>query len=81
MKIKENYSMIDETKQIWCYPKFQLANKKLSRKQERVSTEDEDSDFNDLETDERINLDIVKLDNSFPDPIHYCIGFLTESPR
>ena len=39
-------------------------------------TEDDDSDFNDLETDERINIDIVRFDNNFPDPQCYCIGFM-----
>lgn len=30
--------------------------------------EDEIFDFNDLDTDERINGDIIKFDNQFPDP-------------
>jgi hypothetical protein len=36
----------------------------------RLSTEDEKDafEFNDLETDERINIDIFQFDMSFPDP-------------
>jgi hypothetical protein len=43
-------------------------------------TDDEEAfDFNDLETDERINIDIVKFDQTFPDPQTHCIGFFTET--
>jgi len=35
-------------------------------------------EFNDLETDERINIDIYQFDNSFPDPKEYCLGFIVK---
>ena len=37
-------------------------------------------EFNDLETDERINIDIFKFDMAFPDPLNYCIGFISNAP-
>ena len=46
----------------------------------RLSTEDEKDafEFNDLETDERINIDIFQFDSTFPDPKEYCLGFLVK---
>ena len=46
----------------------------------RLSTEDEKEafEFNDLETDERINIDIFQFDMAFPDPKEYCLGFLVK---
>jgi hypothetical protein len=41
-------------------------------------TDDEDFEFNNLETDERVNMEIVKFDLSFPDPLFYCIGIFTK---
>ena len=38
--------------------------------------EDDNFDFNDIDTDERINGDIIKFDSQFPDPDKYCIGFI-----
>ena len=45
-----------------------------------METDDEKDalEFNDLETDERINIDIVHFDMCFPDPKDYCIGFLVK---
>jgi hypothetical protein len=41
--------------------------------------EDEEAfDFNDLETDERVNIDIVTFAKGFPDPQSYCLGFFTQ---
>ena len=42
--------------------------------------EDKDNgfEFNDLETDERINIDIFQFDMAFPDPLYFCIGFITK---
>ena len=37
-------------------------------------------EFDDLETDERINIDIYKFDMAFPDPQNYCIGFVVKTP-
>ena len=44
----------------------------------RMSTEDDKDafEFNDLETDERINIDIFKFEMIFPDPLTHSIGFL-----
>ena len=55
-------------------------NKLHGRQQTRLSTEDEKEafEFNDLETDERINIDIFQFDMSFPDPKEYCLGFLVK---
>ena len=46
----------------------------------RLSTEEEKDafEFNDLETDERINIDIFQFDMTFPDPKEYCLGFLVK---
>lgn len=46
-----------------------------------MSTEEEKDgafEFNDLETDERINIDIFQFDMAFPDPLEYCIGFIAK---
>ncbi len=37
-------------------------------------------EFNDLETDERINIDIFKFEMAFPDPMSHCIGFIIKPP-
>jgi len=42
----------------------------------RVSEEDDAFEFNDLDTDERVNSDILQFDINFPDPSDYCIGFI-----
>ena len=48
-------------------------------KLDRLTTEDEDFEFNNMETDERINMEIVKFDMNFPDPLQYCIGVFTKT--
>lgn len=37
-------------------------------------------EFNDLETDERINIDIFRFEMAFPDPTKHCIGFIMKPP-
>lgn len=44
-------------------------------------TEDEKDnafEFNDLETDERINIDVCQFEMAFPDPLYHCIGFFAD---
>ena len=53
---------------MWCFPQLITLKEPELEHKEKLATDDEDSDFNDLETDERINIDIVRFDNSFPDP-------------
>ncbi len=75
--------MVDEQRMIWSYPKYTKQDNPLPV-QSRVgrvslSTEDEKDnsfEFNDLETDERINMDVFQFDMAFPDPLHFCIGFM-----
>jgi hypothetical protein len=46
-----------------------------------VETDDDKDggfEFNDLETDERINIDIFQFDMCFPDPKEYCLGFIVK---
>jgi hypothetical protein len=43
--------------------------------------EKEALEFNDLETDERINIDIFKFEMAFPDPFTHCIGFIAKPPN
>lgn len=38
--------------------------------------EKESIEFNDIDTDERINIDVLKFDLDFPDPFEYSIGFI-----
>eukprot|EP00347_Sterkiella_histriomuscorum_P022599 403337876 len=86
--IKKCQYVVDDQRQIWCYPKFDknLNTSQLSQAQskynKRLSLETEDEkdafEFNDLETDERINIDIFQFDMSFPDPKDYCLGFIVK---
>lgn len=39
--------------------------------------DDDAFDFNEFDTDERINSEIIQFDLSFPDPLFYCLGFHT----
>lgn len=49
----------------------------MSTNTEIITEEEKDGfEFNDLETDERINMDVFQLDMAFPDPKEYCLGFL-----
>jgi hypothetical protein len=46
-----------------------------------IDEEEKDAlEFNDLETDERINIDIFQFEMAFPDPKEHCIGFLVKPP-
>jgi hypothetical protein len=43
-----------------------------------VQSREEETDgfeFNDLDTDERVNSEIIQFDYSFPDPLNYCLGY------
>lgn len=82
VKLKNQNFYLDAHKSIWCFPEFtphthHHPEPAKNIKDSQEPTEEDDSDFNDLETDERINIDIVRFDNSFPDPSLHCLGFLT----
>jgi hypothetical protein len=59
----------------------------------RQSTEDMNEDFDDMDTDERLNFpanpsqskfenkELDKELQNFPDPLHYCIGFYIDTPE
>ncbi|CDW78183.1 UNKNOWN [Stylonychia lemnae] len=86
LDIKKSAYVIDEFRQVWCYPRFDKSQNTLSMQQKQqnyrhsLSTEEEKDgfEFNDLETDERINIDIFQFDNTFPDPKEYCLGFIVK---
>jgi hypothetical protein len=66
--MKNQSYFLDAQKAMWCYPELIVSKEPEQEKKEKMVTDDDDSDFNDLETDERVNIDIVRFDNSFPDP-------------
>ncbi len=71
VNMKTQCFLIDPVHFIWTYPQFQP-----QKKQEDMSDVEDNADFNDLETDERFNNDIIQFDFNFPDPMHYSIGFM-----
>jgi hypothetical protein len=72
----EQYTLEDQHA-IWTFPRFNphinglpVINSVQSREEETDGFE-----FNDLDTDERVNSEIIQFDYSFPDPLNYCIGY------
>ena len=69
---------MDESRQIWCYPKYEGAidTTITSNKMNEDPDADDDFEFNGMDTDERINVDVTMFNIAFPDPLLYCIGFI-----
>ena len=58
--MKTQCFFIDPTNLIWTYPQFQSQGTVQPNQHRLAETEEEDTaDFNDLETDERFNNDII----------------------
>ncbi len=69
--MKSQSFVIDSSNLIWTFPQF-----KFQKAGEYQNSDEEDADFDDLETDERYNNDILQFDINFPDPLQYSIGFV-----